>query len=128
MRTLRAAFESWLVGLFTSIVKAVGPLLPGPAREWAARQYFNHQYSNFGVMTTLQIDSANKKATLDLELKGETQPLRVTINRYELTTQEDKTFLEIKELTTSREWINILAGEFLKGKKFEVPEVVKVVL
>ena len=79
-------------------------------------------------MTTLQIDSANKKATLDLELKGETQPLRVTIDRYELTTQEDKTFLEIKELATSREWINVLVGEFLKGKKFEVPEVVKAVL
>lgn len=79
-------------------------------------------------MTTLQIDSANKKATLDLELKGETQPLRVTIDCYELTTLGEKTFLEIKELTTSREWINILAKEFFKGKKFEVPEVVKAVL
>jgi len=79
-------------------------------------------------MTTLQIDSANKKATLDLELKGETLPLHVTVDRYELTTLEDKTFLEIKELTTSREWINVLAGEFLKGKKFEVPEMMKAVL
>jgi hypothetical protein len=116
------------VGLFTSIVKAIGPLLPDPAREWAARQYFNHQYSNFGVMTTLQIDSANKKATLDLELKGETQPLWVTIDRYELTTVGEKTFLEIKELTTSREWINVLAKEFFEDRKFEVPEAVKAVL
>jgi hypothetical protein len=123
-----AAFESWHVGLFTSIVKAVEPLLPGSAREWAARQYFNHKYSYFGVMTTLQIDSTNKKATLELELKGETQPLRVTIDRYELTTVGEKTFLEIKELTTSREWINVFAGKFLKGKKFEIPEVVKAVL
>jgi hypothetical protein len=116
------------VSLITSIVKVAGPLLPGSAREWAARQYFNHKYPYFGAMTTLQIDSANKKATLDLELKGETQPLHVTIDRYELTTIGEKTFLEIKELTTSREWINVLAGKFLKGKKIEAPEMLNAVL
>ncbi|MDB6124979.1 MAG: hypothetical protein JWQ71_3972 [Pedosphaera sp.] len=116
------------MSFLTSILKSVRPLIPDSAREWGAREYFNHRYKTLGTMTTLQIDSANKKATLDLELKGETQPLKVTINRYELTAVGNKTFIEIKELQTSREWINVLAGQFVKGKKFEVPEMVKALL
>jgi hypothetical protein len=50
------------------------------------------------------------------------------VDRYELTTVGDKTFVEIKEFHTSREWINLLAREFLKGKKFEVPEAAKALL
>jgi hypothetical protein len=116
------------MSLFTSILKTIRPLLPDSTVEWGAREYFNHRYAPFGIMTTLQIDSTAKKASMDLELKGESQPLRVTINRYELSTVGDKTLIEIKELQTSREWINLLAEQFLKGKKFEVPEIVKAVL
>lgn len=79
-------------------------------------------------MTQLQIDSTNKTASVELDLKGEIQPLRVKINRYELTTMGEKTYIEIKEFETSREWINVLAQQFVKGKKFEVPELVKAVL
>jgi hypothetical protein len=116
------------MGFLTSIFETVRPLLPDSAVAWGAREYFNHRYQSLGQMTTLQIDSANKKASFDLELKGESQPLHITINRYELTTTGDKTLIEIKEFHTSREWINVVAGNFLKGKKFEVPEVVKALL
>lgn len=116
------------MNLLNTILKAIGPLVPDPVKGWGLREYFNHNYKSLGTMTTLQIDSTNKRASLDLELKGETQPLHVTINRYELTSAGDKTFIEIKEINTSREWINMLAGDFLKGKKFELPEIAKAVL
>jgi hypothetical protein len=111
-----------------SILKVVRPLVPDAAIEWGAREYFNHRYKSLGIMTTLQIDPANKTASLDLELKGETQPVRITLGQYVLTTSGDKSFIEIKEVNTSREWMTVLARQFLKGKKFEVPEVVKAVL
>jgi len=116
------------MGLLTTIVETIRPLVPDSAAAWAVRQYLNHRYEPIGKMTTLQIDAAKKTATFDLDLKGETQPLRITVNRYELSTVGDKTFVEIKDFTTSREWINYIAREFLKGRKFEVPEVAKAVL
>jgi hypothetical protein len=116
------------MSLFTSILKAVRPLVPDAAVQWGAREYFNHRYNSLGTMTTLQIDSTNKKASFDLELKGETQPVRITINQYELTTVGDKTLIEVREVNTSREWLTVLARQFLLGKKFEVPEVVRAVL
>ena len=116
------------MSFLTAILKAIGPMVPDPVVGWGLREYFNRNYKSLGTMTNLQIDSTNKRATLDLELKGETQPLRVTINCYELTSVGDKSFIEIKELNTSREWINSLAGGFLKGRKFEVPEIARAVL
>ncbi len=111
-----------------TIMKAVGPLIPDSVRGWGAREYLNHHYRSLGAMTTLLLDSTNKKASLDLELKGETQPLQVTVGRYELSSMGGKTFIEIKELSTSREWINFLARDFLKDKKFEIPELLGAVL
>src|SRR5690348_9252628 len=71
------------MSLLTTILKAIVPLVPDSIVEWGAREYFNHHYKSLGTMTTLQIDSTNKKASMDLELKGETQPLHITIDRYE---------------------------------------------
>ena len=116
------------MSLFTSIVKAVAPLVPEKFVDWSAREYFNHRFHSFGTMTTLHIDSAKRIASVDLELKGETQPLHITIDRYEMTKASGKTFVEIQEITTSREWLTLLAQQMLKGKKFEVPELVASVL
>jgi hypothetical protein len=127
-RVAYATFFETNMSFLTSILKAVRPLIPDSAVEWGAREYFNHHYKELGTMTHLQIDSAKKTASLVLDLKGEIQPLHVTINQYELTTQGEKTFVEIKDFETSREWMNVLAKQLLKGKKFEVPEAVKAVL
>ena len=116
------------MSLLTAIFKTLAPLVPNSFVDWGAREYFNHQFPSIGTMTTLQIDSTHQRATLDLELKGETQPLHVVIDRYELTTVGDQTFIELKEVNTSREWINVLAKKFLKGRKFEVPEAFRSVL
>ncbi len=116
------------MSLLTAIFKTLVPLVPASLVHRGAREFFNHRFPSLGTMTTLQIDSARQRVTLDLELKGETQPLHIVIDRYELTTVDEKTFIELKEVTTSREWMNVLAKEFLKGKKFEVPEAVRSVL
>ena len=43
---------------------------------------------------------------------------------YELINEGDRTFVVIKELITSREWMTRLAQEFVIGKRFEIPESV----
>ena len=114
----------WLAG----ILKLTNALAPGAVGPWVLRKYFNHKYQSLGVMTSLQIDSTNKTASLDIDLKGETQPLHIIINRYQLTREGGQTFVEIKELDTSREWITFLARQLVKDKKFAVPEMAHSVL
>jgi len=110
---------------FGSILKT---LVPASMVERGAREYFNQRFSAIGNMTALQIDSANRRATLDLELKGENEPLHVVVDQYDLTTSDGKSYLEIKRLTTSREWMTALAAQLLIGRKLEVPEFVSSLL
>jgi len=116
------------MSFLTSILKAASPLIPAPMLDKIAREYFNHHYRALGHMTKLQIDSANRHAKLELDLKGETQPLQITIGRYAVTSTGGKTFIEIEEITTSREWLTLLARQFTKGKTFELPELIASVL
>jgi hypothetical protein len=116
------------MSLLAAIIKTVRPMVPHALVNRLEREYFNHRWHSFGTMTSLQIDPTSRRATFDLELKGETQPLRVTIGRYELTDENGKTFLEIHEVATSREWMTLLAQQLVKGKKFEVPEMIKSLL
>ena len=117
------------MSLLNTLLKAAGPLIPDSLAGWGVREYCNHHYQSLGNMTTLQIDSTNKRASLDLELKGETQPLHVTIGgpRVEQPGQQNATASKSK-FSTSREWINVLARRFSKNKKFEVPELLGAVL
>lgn len=114
----------WLSGIF----KTINAFSSGPIGPWVLRKYLNHKYQSFGVMTSLQIDSAKKTASLELDLKGETQPLRITISRYQVTREGGRSFIEIKELNTSREWVTSLARQLVKDKKFAVPEFADSVL
>ncbi|PAW71376.1 MAG: hypothetical protein B9S30_00955 [Verrucomicrobiia bacterium Tous-C5FEB] len=99
-------------------------------REVAAKLYFNHNYQRYGQMTNIQIDSTAKTLHVELELKGEPAPLKIDVASYQLSTESGETFIELGEIKTSREWINLLISDFLPhGKKrFKVPGAVKAVL
>ena len=65
-------------------------------------------------MTHIQIDSTTNHIFLELELKGETAPLRVEIKSYRLGSDSGDTFIEIGAVETSREWINALLDDYCK--------------
>jgi hypothetical protein len=79
-------------------------------------------------MTDLQIDSTSRRASVTLKLKGEAQPIQLTVERYELSVSGGKTFIELKGFSASREWITALAQKYLMGRKFEVPEYIRSLL
>jgi len=78
----------------------------------------------YGELTSFKFKSAECSAEAELMLKGETQPVRLRIGSYELISEGERTFVVIKELITSREWMTRLAQEFVIGKRFEIPESV----
>ena len=107
-----------------SIFKGLGSFVPSSVIEQGAREYLDQHFSSVGTVTALKIDSNRRQITLDAELKGETQPLHVVIDSYEITNTSEGTFIEIKQLTASREWMTALASTVLKDRKFKVPNLV----
>ena len=83
----------------------------------AARQTLNSSWLQpYGSLTELEIDSDKRTLALTLELKGESQPLRIRIKHYELIERDLETYLELGEIETSREWVNTLLRDHLNEK------------
>jgi hypothetical protein len=86
----------------------------------------------YGDMIDFKIDSSAHKIYLSVSLKGEHEPLIVTVNEYAVVNEGGKDFVELRSITTSKEWMNLVAEDFLKGKRFELPEkgggIVKMVI
>lgn len=75
----------------------------------------------YGRMLNLQIDSKTKKIRLEILLKGESEPVAININEYQLTSAGGADFFVIKQATASREWINALLQDFAIDRKLPLP-------
>jgi hypothetical protein len=69
----------------------------------------------YGKMTKLEIDKENKRINADLDLKGEKEPIRLTLSNYRLIQAEGKSPLfELGSIEVSRAWLNALLETFVK--------------
>lgn len=91
------------------------------ALQAGAKHYANERIKKFGLMTNLQIDSANRTIHFEILLKGETTPVTGSA-KYHPKLNDGKQLLEFTDIQTSREWINLLIQDFLKTRTVELPE------
>lgn len=78
-------------------------------------------------MLEFKMDMNKKTMHLTLMLKGETEPLQVDVNEFDCFIENGKGFIQTTDITTSREWLNILLSQVIKGYPVEVPhEIVKI--
>ena len=78
----------------------------------------------YGAMTALKLDTTARTIEAELELKGETQPVRLHVREYELRDEGGRLVIVFKDVQTSREWLTTLARDFVRNKPFKVPESV----
>jgi hypothetical protein len=100
------------------------------AKDWliektAAAMLNQSVLKPYGTLTRLKVDTTNCSIEGELDLKGETQPVRIDIRRYELFEEAGSTWFIIKEISTSREWLTILAQDVAVGRKLEIPSSVR---
>ena len=100
------------------------------AVEVAVRLWFNQTHKHYGHMTGIQIDSTARTVHIDLDLKGETAPLTIDVKSYTLSAGSGEATIELGEIVTSREWMNLLIADFLKpeNRRFPVPGALKAIL
>jgi len=75
----------------------------------------------YGVLKDLALDSKAKQITVQIELNGESVPLDVMVERYELEAEGEERFLVIRFIRSSRPWITQLLNDFLVGRRFPLP-------
>jgi hypothetical protein len=92
------------------------------AVSFALGQVINFKIKEFGEMLNLKLDSQNKTIELELMLLGEKEPLSIEVGNYEVCEEDGQYYLIAKDIKTSREWINIIAKNYLEDQKFEISQ------
>ncbi|HEV8540968.1 MAG TPA: hypothetical protein VGR78_01135 [Verrucomicrobiae bacterium] len=85
-------------------------------RAWLAREM-----ADYGELLDFKLNSREKRAELHVLLKGESLPLTVMIEDYELTNANGADFIVVKRAQASREWVNAVLRNFLIGKRHLIP-------
>ena len=75
----------------------------------------------YGRLIRFKINSRAKTATVEVLPKGETEPVTIWIERYELADQPTGMAVVIQRASASREWLTLLMEDFLVGRAWPVP-------
>ena len=87
----------------------------------AARKFVNDRIERYGSVTNLRIDSKAKSLEVTCNLDGETSPVTVRIDRYEVEESGGKKFILARKCSCSRPWLGRALEDFVVGRRFEVP-------
>jgi hypothetical protein len=74
----------------------------------------------YGRAACLTIDSTARVLQMEVELKGETVPVKIEVTDYEILREDERYFAVVKAIHTSREWLTRLAEDHLCGRRFEL--------
>ena len=85
-------------------------------------RWFSQQIEPFGKLLGVNLDSQNKTLRLEALLNGESEPIHITIEDYEIVQQSGQTYLIFNKGAASREWISTVLTTFLFGRKLKLPE------
>jgi hypothetical protein len=113
--------------VFSSITNALGGV-KDRATGASAKAYLNRKLQNFGEVTRVLIDSNEKTAQIEVVLKGEAAPIWLKVRSYQLSERNGEGFIRINSVEASREWIGLALTEYVVGREFPVPKVVKMAL
>ena len=72
-------------------------------------------------MTQLKIDPEHRTIDVELMFKGEREPIQIRLSDYSLCSTPDGGAFSAREISVSREWMNVLAEDLLKNRSIPVP-------
>ena len=90
-----------------------------------AKKFINSKIIDYGKIDNIKIDSQNKNIELEAFLKGEMESIIVTIEKYKVVQENDLNFVKFENVSSSREWIEVLINNFVIPK-FSTNNIIKI--
>jgi hypothetical protein len=91
----------------------------------AIKLWLNDKIKRYGLMLELKLDTKNKTVFCSLQLRGESSPVEIRVQQYELLEQGPTGFvvrLDGKKVETSREWLTRMIQDHLGERDLPIPE------
>ena len=97
------------------------------ALSLAIKTVINKKIEKFGGISKLEFNTDNKTIDIEVQLKGETEILKVFVDQYEIKKEKSQHYLVVNHIKSSKEWLTSVLEEYVNNEKFEVPsEYVKI--
>jgi hypothetical protein len=81
----------------------------------------NKILKEFGMITSIVIDSKSKSIAIEAELKGEDRPVSIKIKGYRIEAKGEGSLIRIEKISFSREWMDAIARNYLADAKLSIP-------
>jgi len=91
------------------------------ATSTLVKTFVEHFISEFGDLNDIIINSEHKSIYLSVNLKGEKESITIEITGYEVVKSENGNFINLRNITASREWINIAFGKYYLDRRIQIP-------
>ncbi len=88
----------------------------------------NDKFGQYGNVTDCSIDTKLSKLVVHALLKGESEKIIVTIEKYEIERDDLDSYIALKQFSSSREWATLLLNRFLLNKRYKLPSAVSKLL
>lgn len=87
----------------------------------AAQTFINQRIARYGQVQMLRIDSRAKTMEISCQLEGESLPIAVRVENYELREADGKKLLRVGSCVCSRPWLQNVLNDFARGREIPVP-------
>ncbi len=89
----------------------------------------NEVMEGVGEMLNFQLDTKNKNIYFEIMLKGESEPIKISLLQYEFIKKNEKQYIMFQEIYASRVWIDLVLKQFILPKfahdnLYELPQSV----
>ncbi len=87
----------------------------------AAQVYVNNRIARYGEVQLLKINSRDKTMEVSCLLHGETAPITIKVENYNLDSTGVKKYIEATAITCTRPWLQNILIDFAQNRRVEVP-------
>ncbi len=110
------------MSLIDDVKMAFSRNIKDPLFSQGLKMILSRYMEKYGTIMECSINTTGKSIDLSVLLKGETYPVTVTINQYEIREQNGKSYFVVTKASSSKPWLSVLLDVWITGKSIlEIP-------
>jgi hypothetical protein len=97
-------------------------LFKDKATSTLLKTFANSLVADYGRLDNIDLDSSSKNINISMFLKGEKENISIEIADYEVVKSKNQNFIQLHNVKTSREWLNIVLDKYFIDRRIEIPK------
>ena len=98
--------------------------LKDSALAHALKGFVNERFGKYGELLDCEVDTTHNRIQMRALLRGETEPVTASIDRYDIEREGDQAYLVLHACSASREWLSVLLDNIAEGSRHKIPAAV----